>query len=487
MTITRGAQRAILGAYFCVLAILYVLAWTRPAIGLAQEDALHLVTAKALAAGHGYVIDSLPRVMAETRYPPLFPALLALATLISTSALWLKLLPLLCAAGWLWVTQKLLLKMGASWLASRLIVAVAAACPMVIFLSTNLFPQALFGLLAMGCLLALLDERALLAGILAGLATITQISGVALIGACILTFVARRRFRSAVIFALVAMVIAAPWFGYSLALNNQHDPLTIFTGLPASDKAIVISHNVFDLLATPLAVLTGRINTLTVSVTVIALTWCLILRRQTVPDVFVAFYGIALLVMVEPPAHYVVPVLPLLFWVVWRAARRIETREPIAALLIFTMAIPVGIGATAFYKSWESGFFAAEGPAPDRWSELQKIYRYLRMSTPAESVVLANMDSLTFLSTGRKALRGFDTNRFEVYYSPRHSPAGPDQLSRAIVELNVGYVVLAPDEGLPESGSFHRSVEALERGGVVEAVSVAGLAAGYQLFRVLRQ
>ena len=487
MTITRGAQRAILAVYFGVLAVLYLIAWSRPAIGLFQEDALHLVTAKALASGHGYVVDSLPLPTPETRYPPLFPAVLAIATFISENSLWLKFLPMILGVAWLWITRKLLSMAGASWLASWLLIAVTAACPLVIFLNTNLFPQALFGLLATATLLALLHERALLAGVLAGLATLTQVSGVALIVACILTLVTRRRLRGAVTFALVAMFIAAPWFGYSLAQAAHHgsrDPLTIFGALPASDKAIVISHNLFDLVAAPLAVLTGYTNTLTVSITVLALVWCLILRRQTVPDLFLLFYALALIVIVDSPANYVVPVLPLLFWTVWRVVRRIEKREPIAALIIIAMSIPVAFDVLSFVRNRNNGVFPATAQAPDRWSELRKIYQYLAATSSQDAVVLANMDALTFLNTGRKSVRGFNANAFEVYYSPRHSPAGPDQFSRAIVELQVGYVVLAPDDGLAEAPSFQRSLSALQRGGVIDPVDIPGLASGYQLFRV---
>jgi hypothetical protein len=51
-------------------------------------------------------------------------------------------------------------------------------------------------------------------------------------------------------------------------------------------------------------------------------------------------------------------------------------------------------------------------------------------------------------------------------------------------ENGVRYVALTPDAGFPESAAYHRSVEALERGGVIEPVSVSGLSAEYRLFRV---
>ncbi len=60
-----------------------------------------------------------------------------------------------------------------------------AASPTVVFLATNLMSEPLFALLSMWCLVLLLDEKPALAGVLAGLATLTRSAGVALIAACI--------------------------------------------------------------------------------------------------------------------------------------------------------------------------------------------------------------------------------------------------------------------------------------------------------------
>jgi len=141
MTLTRGAQRAMIAVFFSVLAAVYATAWFLPAIGLDHDDTLYLVTAKAIVAGHGYTVESLPRPIPQTKFPPLFPAVLALFTLVSRQTLWLKLLPLACAAGWLVLTRKLLLKMGASRSGALLIVGLTAASPTVVFLSTNLLPE----------------------------------------------------------------------------------------------------------------------------------------------------------------------------------------------------------------------------------------------------------------------------------------------------------------------------------------------------------
>src|SRR5580704_1112681 len=103
MTWNRRAQGAMIAIFFCVLAAIYALAWSLPAVGFDHDDAGYLVAANAIAGGHGPSHD-----------PPLFPAVLALFTFVSRQPQWLKLLPLACTAGWLALTRKLLLKMGAS-------------------------------------------------------------------------------------------------------------------------------------------------------------------------------------------------------------------------------------------------------------------------------------------------------------------------------------------------------------------------------------
>src|SRR5579871_3237932 len=114
MTFTPRAQRVTIAVFLCVVAAFYLYAWWLPAVNLDSEAAAILVTARSLATGHGYVIGNLPQPVPQTSFPPLFPALLALFTRISQQAQWLKLLPLLCAAGWLLVTHRLLRRMGAS-------------------------------------------------------------------------------------------------------------------------------------------------------------------------------------------------------------------------------------------------------------------------------------------------------------------------------------------------------------------------------------
>lgn len=492
MTLTRGAQYAIIAAFFTLLGVVYLFAWFAPAIGLYHDDAVYLVTAKSLAAGHGYMIGSLPHPISETKYPPLFPALLALFTLVSQQAWWLKLFPLACAAGWLLVTHRLLLRMGASRNDALLLVGLTAASPSIIYLSTSLMSEPLFALLVTAALLMLLDEYALFAGVFAGLATITRTAGIPLIAAGILTLVFRRRFRAAVLFAAVAMAIVAPWFGWALAHTTQdayygvgnYAASNIITGLRASEKLAVLTRNLILLLASPFSLLTGITNLFSVVGTMVVFGVCFYVRRQLVPDLFVALYCLMLLCWTWPPERFVAPLLPLLLWIVWRAVRLFPIREAVVAAAVVAALLSLWTDGTRLSITRQDGYFPPGGQVSDNWYEMRKLFTYIRANLPQDAILLANLDPLFFLNTGRKAVRGFAPDGYSLFYAQRQEGVTPDQLSAAIVENQVNYVVLTPDRDFAESTSFHRSVAALERGGVLEPVETQGLPADYRLLRV---
>lgn len=494
MVLTPGAQRAIIATWFTVLAAIWAIAWLAPGIGLYHDDAVYLVTAKALISGHGYAIDSLPNAVAQTKYPPVFPALLSLFLLISDNPQWLKLLPVICGAGWLYLTWRLLVKMGASGNGALFLVGLTAASPMVVFLTTNLMSETLFAVFVTAALLCLLDERVVAAGLLAGLATLTRSAGVPLIVACILTLAARRRLREALIFAVTSMLVVSPWFGWSLAHATQdayygsgnYTASNILTGLAVNEKAMVLSRNLLFLFAAPYSLLNGIINLFSVVTTAFIYGWSLFVRRQFVPDLFVLLYCLMLLCWTWPPERFMAPILPLLLWIVWRVFRNMELKEALAAIVVIAALLPVWTGISRIPTIRSAGYVTPTGKESDNWGELQKLFAYIRTNTPPESVLLANLDPVFYLNTGRKAVRGFAPSGYTLFYGEGPASVTPDLLSNAIAKSAVAYVALTPDREFAESPSFHSSVQALERGGVLEPVAIPGLSPEYRLLRVTR-
>ena len=435
-----------------LLAVLYGIAWFAPAIGLAYSDGASLV----MAVTHK-----------SNGSPPLLAAVLALFALVSRQAQWLKLVPLLCTLGWLALTRRLLMKMGATQESAWMLIAITAVSPTVLYLGTGLFAEPLFALLMTACLLALLEDKALVAGVYAGLATITMTIGVTLIAACLFTLVARRRIRNATIFACSSMVFAAPWLGWVLTQRASGE------GLHVSEITLLFGKNAMLLAASPFTLLTGYASLYPGLVTALVLLIVLIRRRQFVPDLFFGLYSVALVFRADPPLRAFAPVLPLFLWMLWRVLRVGQFAE-IAKVTAMAMALPaLYFCAVRVYPAVTRGAVAAEAGAPDNWYEMQKLFAYIRANTPKDAVVLADLDPVFYLNTSRATVRGF-----------MPPDATPDQLMAAVHRDRVSYVVLTPDADLPESASFHRAVAALERGGVVEPVDVPGSTDDYRLLRV---
>jgi len=451
-----------------VLAAMYGIAWFAPAIGLAYSDGVSLATA-VTHKGHAS--------------PPLFPSLLALLVIISRhlshEAQVLKLVPLLSTLLWLELTRRLLTKMGASREGALLVVLMTAASPTVLYLGTGLFAEPLFGLLLTASLLALLDERPLMAGLLAGLATVTMSTGAVLIAAGLPTLVVHRRFRSALVFAGAAMAFAAPWLGWSLAHRGIPG-----SELHLSEMVVVLGNNAALLAAAPWTLLTGYPSLYPGLLTAVVLLIALVRRRQFVPDVFIGFYCLVLLCRTELPLYAFAPVLPLFLWMLWRGIRGSRFATVTTVLSALAIAPALWFDALRVRPAVTLGAVATENFAPDNWHEMERLFAFIRANTPADSVLMADLDPVFYLNTERRTVRGFVPDRYRSRYAPPGSLVTPDQLRASVLRDGVSYVALTPDRDLPESASYHKAVAALERGGVLEPVSVPGASGEYRLLRV---
>jgi hypothetical protein len=178
-------MRRSLAAAAVILALIpsAYLAWNSrdlPHLGYFHDDSLYLVAARSLADGQGYRIASLPGAPYQTKYPPLYPLLLA--------AVWSPERPLAGNLGAVallaWVMVPLyvlavrvaLLDLGVRPDESWWLCALIAANPFVVLFGISLLSELPFSVLLVAALA--LTERArrgsvrlaALAGALAGLA-----------------------------------------------------------------------------------------------------------------------------------------------------------------------------------------------------------------------------------------------------------------------------------------------------------------------------
>lgn len=203
-------------------------------IGVFYDDGIYVTAAKALAEGQGYRNIHLPGAPPVLHYPPLYPLALSLLW-----RLWpafpqnITLFQLFDAAAMAGAAAIMVVhaaRLGLPpWLRYGALAVGFAAFPLLTIVGLRL-SEPLF-LLFMAALLLVVDRdapcddrRAVLAGALAGLATLVRSIGVVAIAGAAITLLLRRERRAAAIVIAMSALLLAPWVVWLLAHRGALDP-----------------------------------------------------------------------------------------------------------------------------------------------------------------------------------------------------------------------------------------------------------------------
>ena len=467
----------------------YWIAWRAPAVGMFHDDGVYLVTAKALATGQGYRIISLPDEIPQTKYPILFPLILSgvwrLAPEFPENAFVLKLVPLAFALAWFCLAFQLL-EQEASREVAVVCVVLTAALPRSIYLSTALLSETLFAALCTGSLLILRraemsdSEEWIVAAVLAGFACLTRTVGVCVVATGVVYFLRRRRMSHAAGFLAIALAIGGPWFWWHL---TQHPPETdayysaanyaswnvLSSSFPWGQKLVIVGTNALLLLRSPLSITTVHWNVwvdVLAGAAVLYAGWRW-LRPLTVLHIFLGIYAAMLLAWAWPPDRFVAVVYPVILclgWQVWRAVLE-RFSERAALLRVAGIAMLAAVAAQGLWNladsasaTLRSGVLLGEG---DAWSDTSQLLSWIRDKTPADSVVLTNLDPVFYLYTGRKTVRGFQADPYLLFYAAGRGsqPLGTLAAFRErIRKQRVAYIVRAPNQGFAEAPELDRLI-----------------------------
>jgi hypothetical protein len=435
--------------FVLALAPSALLAWkwrTMPQLGLHHDDAIYLVTGKSLAEGHGLRIESLPWQPFQTKYPPLFPMLVA--PIWKFGPPFPENLKLATLAAWfmlpasLFAVHKLFQRFGfEKWELCLLTLAVGMH-PLMCLWSTVLMSDLVFLGLFIGCLLVAersLDPRehawlALVSGLMAGLAYLTRTAALPVVITATVGFIIRKQPRRGGLFLAGVLPPVACWQAWMSAhMMPARDPaLMYYTNYLGSQLATVHLDNLarvlwynFDTLLHAMAelvvfdspILENRYLERLIAALAITGTVRLV-RRSGQIQYPAAALGVALLLLgysYTADERLALPLYPLALMgfatevknlcrqvrVSWSQGRLPERllAAPIgaalAALLVFTVATYV-VGDAVFlptlYARCQSTLAAH-----------REAYEWLRMHTPREASVYAYDDPLLYLYTGRRA------------------------------------------------------------------------------------
>jgi hypothetical protein len=498
----------VIGVFLAALIPSAYFAWTlrsMPHLGFYHDDSIYWVSARSLALGDGYRIQSLPGQPYQTKYPPLYPALLAAiwklnprfpANLpVATLFAWL-LLPIFLAALWF-----LLRDYGFSWRERTVMLLMAALSPVTVVFSFSLMPELLFTALLLASLI--LAERAtkpdaprwltLLAAICAALAYLAKSIAAPLLLTVPLCFAMRKQFRKAAVFFAAMLPAVAGWQWWTARhLAHSWDLVTLYYtnyvgfqmyNVPPRDLPLVVWYNLDGFLQGAGKLLIFDLpygsKHLERIVAIAAIAGCIRLTmRKRALQYPLAALGMSAILLVwhfPPDQRFVFPLYPLLLMGLATEVRNICTAlrtawaKPaladrcavagfggllacVAAFAIFCTVFGLTHVIPDLFASYRSDFSAR-----------RQAYEWIDNNVPRDANIYAYQDPVLFLYTGRKACRLPIPPKF-LYHGDDN---GIDRLMGSMADFARGYqleyLLLTPDD-------YYRDLDAKGTHGLTEAM-----------------
>ncbi len=475
------------------LVPVYCIYLEAPATSVLHDDGLYIVTAQSLAHGTGYRIVSLPSEIPQTKYPILYPAILSAIVRMfpgfPQDLLLMKFISLISTILWCLACYQLFRDLGrGEW--TWWILFFTLAFPWVIFLSSSVLPDTLFAFVSTWALVLLMraaekrdthvTRNVIVGALLCGAAFLTRTTGIALILAAVVGLLWRRMYRHAAMFAGICAALCVPWLYWQALQPAPVDRVqTYYSKISYAQGAItggynlhqkwnVLVHNLLFLPASFAEAISPRYSALGLIAAI--LLWSVLLfglvrnfRKNLTPlNVWAVCYLGVLLCWLWRPTRYEVPLMPLLFFMiaegirntrVLSAPRRFRYRFITGALvLVCAGSVWLSVGKSTAETIRTHTPAARTGLEPVNWPDMMQLATWVRTNTPLDAIVSADLDPIFYLYGGRKAIRLFKSEPYELLYAPNSpQPLGSVEDLRAHLSRNkISYVVLTPHEGREE-------------------------------------
>lgn len=430
-------------ALFVAVATIGVRGLAPAGPGVYYDDGVYLALGQSLADGAGFTYANLPGEIPGVKYPPMYPALLAVGNTVlpayPANVRYLKALNALLmglAAG---LTYLAFARRG-DGAARQLVFAVGAllafSSAQTLTLSTVLLSESLFLVLAMGTLLLpTLERRQLvLVGLGAAAAFLTRSVGISLIAAVIAAeFMASGgwkgdRTRRTAILVPVSLVPAILWWAWSglrmadvpaVFAGNYGSYLSWYAGDGSGVGSIIeLAVRHWPPLLTALEQLwIPNAAPLTASFILLVISGLCITglirigRRRPALALFPVMYLVVVLLWPYEPDRFYYAILPLLtmFAIEGGCAAVDMLRKDVPRFGVPFALVVVGLllfnSVRHQVRSHEARTWTLFQVAPA--ATYGPLLTWIRDNTPDDAVVAAGLDPLVYWETGRKAVPSF--------------------------------------------------------------------------------
>lgn len=485
-----------------LLVPIYAICLFAPAFGQMHDDGIYLASARALANGSGYVVDSLPNAIPQTKYPVLYPAIIAIfwkfTSDIKTVAFLCKLVSIASTVAWIFALKRLLKRRLPNEETVNWVIFVGVSVPWAVYLSTSVLPDTLFAFLTTLALAQLMDleegapmaaswKTAILVGALGSAAFLIRTTGLALLLAAFIMLFLRRR-SLGMTFLLVVLFLCGPWLMWQASHPAPIDAVQLYYSKLSYAKGHLLAGfsvgQMFTVLLFNVVMLSTFFNVATLYLPgLLALgiggfvayhscaAWFRDIRERVgILNLWALLYMGILMVWIWPPHRYLVPLLPIVLMYAAQGFGRVNfTRLRLKWLRMGLVAygglVVLANGASAFHAvkyqnptvGWTQG---------DDWPSQTELAEWVRRETPKEAIIAANLDPAVYLLTGRKAIRLFPHLPFELFYGAVDGPSpvgSAEDMRRHLKDNKVTHVLLSPMKNYKEGEFFWKVFTDLQR------------------------
>ena len=453
VAVALGIAVLIIGGYLMVVGV----------CGLYHDDAIYVITAKALAHDQGYRLINIPHSPIQTKYPIIYPALLAVIWCLWPSfpenLLAMQSLSLLASAITIGLCYLYLVRFG---YCKRSIAASAgllcATSSEFLYFSTVTLAEMPFALLL---ILALwkLDSHVIapsssrnsqfLLGVLLSLPFLCRTIGAPfIVTGLIIIYFAKRPVHWV---ALGSVTVFLPWIIWALNGWNfmgQGSDLRYYTDYISWWKSAalpsighIVFHNILNVLSNSCTFVFQLFSKMMSSLHsffrivfvlfVGAIPWVIIvskLRQFNILAWFLAVYLIMILLWPWPPSRFLAPILPILvpylligILVIGRRlfSRRLYQIFAAVGLIVILVSNMMQV-YTVHQKNQLTGLPFVNSDVS--WSSYERIFDWLRTNTQVNDVVASGLDTMIYLYTDRQGFRPFQHKPLSMFYG-QDSPA----------------------------------------------------------------
>jgi hypothetical protein len=485
--------------------------------GVYHDDGIYISTAKALAEGQGYRLINLPEAPPQTKYPPLYPALLAVIWKIyptfPDNLVFMQLITLLSGAAMVGLAYLYMVRFGYF---TRGVAAGAGALTLTskfyLYFCTVTLSELPFALLAVLALWALesQDENPsskprsqFLLGVILSLPILIRTIGVLFLPLGF--FKLWKRGRPLLWTTVGVSALFLPWLVWMLMIPRWHSAdmmstyytnyLTWWYSFGTSAFSQIIATNIF---YAALGTIVSGVSLFDISFffptwawPLVALVgiiiWLYVIKdsfKGRILPLYLVIYLIIILAWPWPPYRFLIPILPFLlaYLLNWtkqalQAAPWSHPRWLTSIILVAVLTVNLIFMARITQMS-RSGHYPLSGLLKEEvaWQSYEDIFRWIKSYTKPSDVIASGLDSMIFLYTGRQAFRPFQGRPVSLFYGGKDPALGSwEEILHFLKRYKARFLVQVPMPGFSEEKPFAAVIEqlALRCPGLLKVVHVA--------------